>query len=280
MKTDPLAARRLLGTTTLAWCWKVSRRDGAVFGFTSVDTALLFQGVQYEAATGITPSAIAGNADLAVRNLEAAGMLDSASITEADVVAGVWDGAAVEIFEVDYTDLAAGRTLLAVGTLGNLSTGRISFTAEIRGLAQAVQQPYGEVVQAGCRARFGDERCKFDVESLRVGFTVLALAGRRGFQTNDLDADFIGGEVTWVTGLNAGLRMEIREASLTTALLVLPMPYAVAPGDTGTAIPGCLKRRDEDCLAHYNNVINFRGEPDLPGNDKVLGAGGLIGGQG
>jgi uncharacterized phage protein (TIGR02218 family) len=275
-----LAAHRALGTTTLAWCWKVTRRDEQVFGFTSVDQSFEFEGVTYAAATGMTPSAIAGNADLAVRNLEAAGMLEGGSLTDADILAGLWDGAEVEIFEVNYEDLTMGRMILATGTIGNISTGRNNFTAEIRGLAQALQQPTGEIMAPGCQARFGDARCKFPVETLREAFTVSAVTDGRTFAAAALNDDnFTAGEITWVTGANAGLRREIREAG-PTVMLVLPMPYVIAPGDTGTAIPGCQKRRDEDCLTRYDNVVNFRGFPDLPGNDKILGTAALVGGQG
>lgn len=282
MKTQSagLQAHRQQSVTTLAWCWKVTRADGRVYGFTSVDIPLTIDGVTYEAATGITPSAIAGNADLAVRNLEAAGMLDSESITEADLLAGLWDGAAVEVFEVNYADLSQGRMILATGTIGNVNTGRSNYTAEVRGLAQALQQPIGEVVTAGCQALLGDARCKVDVEALRIPFTAATAATARSFTSAELDDACNGGVVTWVTGQNAGYSMEIRSATEEGAIaLVLFMPYPIVAGDTGTAIPGCLKRREEDCRLRFNNVINFRGFPDLPGNDRILGAASLKGGQ-
>lgn len=46
MKTlDPALQDHLDGgATTLAWCWKVTRRDGMVLGFTEHDRALNFDG--------------------------------------------------------------------------------------------------------------------------------------------------------------------------------------------------------------------------------------------
>ena len=54
MKTasPALLAHMAQGTTTIAWCWKVTRTDGEVFGFTSVDRDLTIDGVTYAAATG------------------------------------------------------------------------------------------------------------------------------------------------------------------------------------------------------------------------------------
>lgn len=272
-----LAAHRLLPTTTLATCWKVTRIDGQVFGFTSTDVPFDFDGLRYEAATGFTPSAIQGRADLSVPNLEVAGMLDSASITEDDLLAGRWDRATVEIFEVNYKDLSMGRMVLGTGTIGNVSAGRVNFSTELRGLGQALQQPIGEVYKAACPAELGDARCGVDVEALRVAGTVTAVADRRTF-TDSARAqvsDYFGaGVCTWSGGLNDGLAMEVRTFAAGVFVLQQPMPFNVQVGDTYSVVPGCRKRRDEDCQAKYNNVINFRGFPDVPLNDKVLGNAG------
>jgi uncharacterized phage protein (TIGR02218 family) len=275
-----LSAHRDLGTTTLAWCWKVTRTDGEVFGFTSIDRPLEIDGVTYEAATGVTPSAIQSRADLAVPNLELAGALDSDTITEADLVAGVWDNAVVEIFEVNYADLTQGAMLLSLGSIGNVSATRSAYSAEQRGLAQALQQPVGFVTTPHCLNQLGDARCQFDVEVTRLAGTVSAVTGTKGFTADDVadaDADYFGGgEVTWTSGDNAGLRIEV----LTHAAggifdLVLPMPRAIQEGDTFTVIAGCRKRRTEDCFEKFANVVNFLGFPDLPGNSRVIGNAGL-----
>ena len=130
---------------TRAWCWRVTRTDGQVFGFTSVDRDLVIDGVTYAAATGISPYAIAGRSDLSVQNMQVAGLLDSTGITEEDIAAGLWDGASVVNFEVNFDDLTQGTMVLATGVLGPVRAGRVAFEAELRGLAQRLQQPIGEV---------------------------------------------------------------------------------------------------------------------------------------
>jgi uncharacterized phage protein (TIGR02218 family) len=46
------------------------------------------------------------------------------------------------------------------------------------------------------------------------------------------------------------------------------MPFEVQVGDKLSIYAGCDKRR-ETCFTKFNNVINFRGEPDLPGLDAI-----------
>lgn len=275
-----LAAHQAQDGTTLAWCWKITRRDAAVFGFTSHDQRLVFDGLAYEATSGFTPSAIAASADLAVDNLEVNGLLTSASITEADLLAGVWDGAAVEIFELNWADLSQGRMLLRTGTIGNVTAGRTAFTAELRGLTQALQQSVGRIYAAACDATLGDARCGVNTAAITVVGAVTSAASRRQFTASGLSAQpvdwFGGGLVRFTSGANAGLGMEVQAFTAGGVFtLHLPMPHDVAAGDTFEAVPGCRKRFADDCVAKFTNGINFRGFPHVPGNDAVIGNAGL-----
>lgn len=265
--------------TTRAWCWRVTRKDAQVFGFTSHDIDIPFGGLTYAAATGITPSAVESKADTSVSNMEVAGMLDSASITEADLLAGLWDGASVQIFEVNYQDLSMGAMNLSSGTLGAVSAGRVGFQAELRGLAQKLQQPIGRVFSAACAASLGDAECKVNLVSFTSVATVTAAAGPRDFTASALGqaADYFGaGLVNWLTGANAGRSMEVRDfASGGIFTLVLPMAGNISVGDTFEAVAGCRKRAITDCKTKFSNIVNFRGHPYVPGNDKVLGNAAL-----
>lgn len=269
-----LLAHQTSGSTTIAQCWHIIRRDGREFGFTSTDIDLVVDGMIYLAATGFTPSAIASSADLAVDNLEVAGLLDSPTITEADIEAGLWDDAYVEIFEVNYRNLSQGRMILRTGRTGEIKTGRATFVTEMRGLTQLLQQSIGELFTQGCQADLGDDRCKVDLTPWTVTGEVTGLGDGRTFADTDRvepDGYFDGGKVTWLTGLNTGLSMEVKENFDGIITLQLPMPYAIAGGDTYSMHAGCKKRRGADCRDKFSNVINFRGFPDIPGTDRMVG---------
>jgi uncharacterized phage protein (TIGR02218 family) len=51
--------------------------------------------------------------------------------------------------------------------------------------------------------------------------------------------------------------------------LAEPMPFPIAAGDAFTIVAGC-DRRLESCRQKFANVLNFRGEPFIPGADAVL----------
>jgi uncharacterized phage protein (TIGR02218 family) len=137
-----------------------------------------------------------------------------------------------------------------------------------------LQQSVGRVYAAACDANFGDTRCKMNLAPLTVTGTSHG-DDRRTFADSGQAGpdDYWGtGVITWVTGLNAGLRMEIATYTIGGHFgLQLPMPKDVQVGDTYTAVPGCRKRRLEDCNVKWGNVVNFRGFPDVPLNDTILG---------
>ena len=125
-----LAAHLATGATTLAWCWRLTRRDGVVQGFTDHDRALTFDGTTFEAAAGFTASEIKDQIGLSVDNLEVSGALTSDHLDEADLSAGLYDDARVEIFRVNWAD-SAQRVLMRSGSLGEVRRSGSAFAAEV-----------------------------------------------------------------------------------------------------------------------------------------------------
>jgi len=86
-----------------------------------------------------------------------------------------------------------------------------------------------------------------------------------------VDGWFAGGVLTWETGSNVGRSIEVKAWTQATGQveLFLPMGYAIKPGDLFRIHPGCDKRLDT-CSDRFANVLNFRGEPYLPGADSFM----------
>ena len=187
--------------TTMATCWKITRTDGTILGFTDHNENIIVSAITYEAATGFTPTSVQSNEKLSVDNLEAEGLIDSSTITEGDLLAGLYDYAGVEIFMVNYSSVGAGLLKLKKGTLGEVTVKQENFTAEVRSLSQNLQQNVGEVYSVDCRANFGDNRCGINLEpddwqanaSFAVNDEVLAVEydGRRYLCTSSGVSDYV-----------------------------------------------------------------------------------------
>lgn len=283
--SSSLQAHLAQSVTTICHLWRVTRRDGAVFGFTDHMEDIVFGGVTYEAFTGYTASAVSTQAALNVDNLELDGMFDAAGITVEDLEAGLWDGAVVRLSQVNYADLSMGDMELRTGELGEVKHTGSDFTAELRGLMQYLQNNIGRIITPSCDATLGDARCKVDLEALRVSGTVTAVTSRQVFAASGLAAAagyFTYGVITFTGGENDGVSMEIKAHASGGALTTqLDMPFIVAVGDTFTIVPGCNKllktgdgQYNGDCKVKFSNVVNFRGFPEVPGNDRLMSYGG------
>ena len=280
MRQLPAALQSALdsGTTTLCWCWKLTTRDGAVLGFTDHDRDLDFDGVTYRATTGFTASDMQSSLGLNVDNLEVAGALSSLALTEADLLAGRYDDAAMQVWVVDWSD-PAQRALLRSGNLGEVRRGDVGFTAEIRGLANRLNVTRGRNFQYGCDAILGDARCGVDLADPAFAGTgaVVAIDEAWRLRVSGLDTFqagwFRGGLITWSSGANTGRKSEVKAHRIDAAGVVVELmellPADVAPDDGFDIVAGCDKQFST-CRAKFANNINFRGFPHMPGNDFVV----------
>lgn len=272
------AAHLEAGATTLARCWKLVRRDGAIMGFTDHDRDLVFGGVTFAALTGLEAAEATSELGFAVGGGDVSGALVAASITEGDIAAGRYDGAGVEVWLVNWA--APGeRLLLDVGTIGEVGRTEGGFVAEVRGLMHRLDETRGRLYRADCAADLGDARCGVDIEdqTFRGTAAVSATDGRLGFSADALgnygDGFFAGGRLVWTGGANAGTSGEVKVHRRTPAgaeiVLWQPAPRPIAEGDAFTVYAGCDKSFPT-CRAKFQNVVNFQGFPHMPGNDFVV----------
>jgi uncharacterized phage protein (TIGR02218 family) len=280
VKTLPpgLQAHLESGATTLCWCWKITRGDEMVQGFTDHDCPLAFDGVTYEAVSGFTASEVQSTLGLAVDNLTMIGALSSAALNEDDLAAGLYDNAVVEIWRVNW-QAPDQRVLMRKGMLGEVQRGGSAYQAEIRGLAQALNQATGRIYAYGCDADLGDARCKvaLDNAAYRGAGAIVTATDDRRFTVGGLesfaDGWFTGGRLCFTSGANAGRAMEVKRhgVALTGISIALwqAMSAPVVAGDGFTVTAGCDKQFST-CKVKFNNAQNFRGFPYMPGNDAIL----------
>lgn len=90
-------------------------------------------------------------------------------------------------------------------------------------------------------------------------------------ESRAVDDWFNYGVVTWLTGDNAGKSMHVRDWVNTgsTVTLMAGAPFDIQVSDKLAIMVGCDKR-SALCISRFNNIINFRGEPYVPGSDEFF----------
>jgi len=192
---DDLAARIESGAARLCHVWLMRRVRVGRAGSCSVPSSSPCRSAVFRAASGWTAGAGESAVGLAAGSVSAAGVLDDAAITEADVAAGLLDAATVELWRLDWMwpDL---KVRLWAGALVRIRREGDGFVAELEGSLAKLERVVGRTYGRLCDARLGDERCG-----------VAAVAGRT-----------------------------------------------------------CDKRWGT-CVGTFGNGVNFRGFPDVPGDD-------------
>ncbi len=266
------------GLTNVARCWALTRRDGVQQGFTDHDRNIVFDGITFRADTGLTARALQQSTGLSIDNTEALGALSDAAITEADIRAGRYDGARIEAWLVNWAS-PDQRMLQFRGWLGEVTRGAGAFQAELQGLTEALNQPQGRVYQKPCSAVLGDGDCGFD-------FSVPGYVAERAVETLEDQkrfhfADFTGFDDRWfergrlqvLSGAAAGLVGLVKNDRLSGTGRDIELWEAlrapVAPGDLLRLEAGCDKRAPT-CRLKFDNFLNFRGFPDIPGEDWLM----------
>ena len=255
--------------THLALCWRLVRRDGAALGFTSHDQPLLVDGLRHEHRPGMSASAVVLGDAVSADDMEVAGALSAGSLTAADLLAGRWDRAQVELYLVDWRDPDGGRQWLAGGTLGDVAIGTgadAGFLAELIGPGAALAASVVETCSPECRAELGDARCRVNLRGREQLIHVTAAAPDRVQIAGITAADHVQGELAVLDGPQAGLvrRLLAQDAGW----LLMDEPLALTPGTRVMLREGCDKRFST-CRDRFANARNFRGEPHVPGADLL-----------
>jgi len=184
--------------------------------------------------------------------------------------------ASIELYLVDWSEPEL-TVLLASGSLGEVRREASAFAAEVRGLADTLNQENGRRYGSRCDADLGDARCGVGLSGAahRAEGAVLH-ADRVLLVVDGIESHasgwFTAGRLVWASGANQDLAIEIkshrRDGDIVTLELWQPMPHAPAGGDAFTVTAGCDKRF-ATCRGKFANAANFRGFPHIPGNDFV-----------
>jgi uncharacterized phage protein (TIGR02218 family) len=276
-------------TTQIAELWRVTRTDNTVWGWTDHDQDVSIAGVTYRASEGLQATSAHATDTLQVDTLDVTAFLDVS--TEADIAAGVWDGAQVlhaEFIWSDVPDALDNRVVVKrSGTLGGIRRQQQLFVAALLGLAHALQTRIGRHYSPLCswyHAKWNGStfvstpECGIDLSGRIHDAAVSGLGGNPALEiycsalalpVGYFDAGFVAA----MSGANAGIVREIRRWENTLLSLLRPFPYAMQVGDMVRAVQGD-DHTYTTCRDVFNNLApagggGFSGDPFVPGQNAL-----------
>lgn len=251
-----------------------------VFGMTTLDRNVDFEGVTYYAQNGFDPSVISTDTSFGVDNAEGYSLysVDIPGITTAMAQRGQLDGAEWEMLLVNYKDLSMGALVLDAGDIGEVKTVRDTvFVPELLSYTARLRQSIGHVDSRTCRAVFGRELgtqtgCGVDAEALFQAATVTAVS------TDEPKVTFVAADIStvptapprwrvrWTSGDNVSSRLyqvETLDPMSGQITLTEPVPFVIQPNDEFD-IRGDCDKLFETCRDIYANDPEFKGENLIP----------------
>lgn len=268
---------------TAAWCVRIECTNGTVIRMTDyVFDLTMSNGQIYKTDAGYSASSLSETNSLSPSALDVEGIIDIGGITRYQVASGVLDGASVYLFRVNYLAPVEDYEKCGRAFIGKTEIIDQKYRVEMMMLADALNESVSVQCTPLCRHAFGSTgyaECGVALGPLTVTGTITHVTDgtvfRDSARTEAIDW-FGAGTLRMTSGDNVGMRaIEIKSyAADGTITLHDPLYFVPTIGDTYEMIPGCRKRRTEDCITKWDNILNFGGFPDLPPSSTYQSVGG------
>jgi len=254
--------------STLAYQWVVQRPDGVGFATTSHDRVQQQGSVRLEPTADMSPGELLISDDLFGSSLSLEGGLSHTAIISEELASGRLSGSLVRLLAGDWSQ-AVPAVLLAEGTLGSIDVQGDRIAADIDLVPSAAYRTVCSQTSPECRATLGDRRCSINMRSRRRRILVDAIEDDAIVIAPDDYAGFRMGRLRWSSGPGCGVEQLIIDVDGPRLRLLGGIDERILVGDRAIISEGCDGRR-ATCSERFNNILNFRGEPSLPGSEILM----------
>lgn len=266
---------------TKLFCLRIVATDGTTVRFVQYPHDIYIDSNLYLSDQGHEFTNFSATSDLSPSVIDMEGILTAAGIDRDGIESGVWSNAKCYLFATSWTNPVEDEEEIAKFLFGEAVLQDDRYVCRLVHLIDALSQSVGRSHGPLCPWTVFDEtldgqvidsrlsKCGLDINDYKVTGTITSITNNRVFRDSSRSEAaeyFTSGSIKFTSGNNAGLRsQEIKQSYADgTINLFIPFHYSLQLGDAYEMIPGCLKRRTEDCFIKYNNVIHFGGFPDMP----------------
>lgn len=253
---------------------EITRKNGTVLRIAESQTDLTVDGETFTRARGFRVSSLPFRLNAASNSAEfEISVVDGGTPDPDDLRNGLFDSAEVVISAASHLIPANGKIDLFRGNFGDITLTDAGLVhVRVMGLLSRADRLLVEHYSPMCRTFFGDARCKVDLGPLTQSATVTAISGFdiiiSGAAAAQPDDYWNLGLVIPTSGPGVGDAFETRDWIAGSALIktYLPAVGKLYVGNSVNLTPGCDFTRAM-CNDRWNNIINYRGEPWVPGED-------------
>lgn len=241
----------------------ITRADGTVIRFAESDTSLTVGADTFSVVPGLQLSAVkhTNNGEMPSCEIVAVHQSFNAVFNSIELDVGLYDGATVQIYIVDRTDLSTKGLLFtgAIATITYSVENQVRFA--VKGAAVGAGILMTQKRSPMCRTDLFSSLCQVVAASYDVAATVATVVDAFNFTVSGLlqaDGYFNGGVAITASGTAFVIGNWVLSTQTITAYL--PADRLVDVGDAITLYPGCDKTDGIGGCGKFSNWINFQGE--------------------
>jgi uncharacterized phage protein (TIGR02218 family) len=268
--------------TTLGWLMSITRRDGTIGRYNTIGVDYTFGGQSFKAYPGFTMGAARFTDSLEAGSLAIGSAADSLGpITFTHAVAGLYSGARVRLYLIDYTT-GEGSEIgwkWSIGNVTSLNNGGVTF--DIWSAVRTNHALFLNKYQPGCTTRLFTTRCGVLKSAWEDSVTVVTYSSAfsftiSGVRTEGHTADwYMDGAIQFQDGENAGFAYDIRRSSyapsVATITLRAPLRRPLTASTTAKIVPGCNLTTDANGCGRFSNYARYQGFEHLPDDQTQYG---------
>lgn len=246
----------------------ITRTDGTVYRIAESDETVTVAPHDYLVVPGLNISAIrhTGNGEMPSCQITAVHST-SATFATADLDAGLFDGAAVQIYVADSSNPTRAGLAFTGAIAGMTYSVENSVVLDVKGPANGARILMTQKRSPMCRTDLFSTLCAVDKTLYDQATTVATIPTAFSFTVTGALAqatDYFNQGVI-VTSTGKGIVIGSWNQSTQTIVTYLPCSQLLTVGQSLTLYPGCDKTLGAAGCARFSNQLNFQGEPHFTG---------------
>ncbi|OJV14113.1 MAG: hypothetical protein BGO27_01335 [Alphaproteobacteria bacterium 33-17] len=247
------------------YCYLLEIEAHKQFYYTTYDQDILVADIVYKSQSGLSIGTVHNQIDTyATASIN--GSINDECINEEDILYGSFDNAKISIKLCDYSHKTIIKNIFT-GIIPSISYDNNIFKADINGIGCQLDKKIMDTYTPFCRTNFGSKECGVDINKYSYNANIVKIIDSSNFVVH-LDSYKPSGFFNFGTLKHQDKIWEIKSFHNNIVTTNLPIPN-LNIDDSIILFEGCSKRF-ECCVSKFNNALNFRGEPHIPGIQEIL----------
>ena len=238
--------------------------------FTNHDEDIIFKNNRYISNSLLKKKSIKQTIDINFDSSYISFQIDNLSILYSDIINGKYDYMEITISIINYNNLESAFTI-QTGNLGKIEYRDNCFYSTINSIKQKLSCNSNHIYSSNCRNLFCDSRCKLNINNFSTDINITNNENPYMLiLDNNIESDYYtNGHLILLESPYKNIRYSIKSHYNNKLYLYNPISITEYLPIKARIFLNCSKTF-KACKEKFNNIINFAGEPHVPGNSQII----------